>query len=146
MGVFQIQVRYTNICIISFYFIFLGWFIQSQENGITNEYNYSLAPGDNNFVEWSEKSIIKGKQKQFTGLIYIGRPYLTAIDVTERRNLVYNFRSLLSRDKNGSLIAGLYFKVSLNNDKFTIFFQNMGKQRVNMNFSAFMQKDVSIIY
>lgn len=122
---------------------FSGWFIQSQENGITKEYNYTLVPSDNNFVEWNEKTTAKGNQTKFTGLIYVGRPFLTAVDVTERRNLVYNFRSLLSRDQKGHLIAGVYFKVLMNNDEFTIFYQNMGKQRIKMHFSAFMQTEVS---
>lgn len=122
-----------------------GWFIQSQENGITKEYNYSLVPSDNNFVEWKETTTSNGQQKKFTGIIYVGKPYMTAVDVTERRNLVYNFRSLLSRDQKGHLIAGVYFKVLMNGDEFTIFYQNMGKQRVKMHFSAFRQSEVSTL-
>lgn len=122
-----------------------GWFTQSQENGITKEYNYSLVASDNNFVEWKERTTSNGKQKKFTGIIYVGKPFLTAVDVTERRNLVYNFRSLLSRDQKGHLIAGVYFKVLMNHDEFTIFYQNMGKQRVKMNFSDFRQLEVNIL-
>lgn len=70
---------------------------------------------------------------------------MTAVDVTERRNLAYNFRSLLSRDQKGHLIAGVYFKVLMNNDEFTVFYQNMGKQRTKMHFSAFMKPEVSWI-
>lgn len=47
-------------------------------------------------------------------LIYVDRPYQTAIDVTVRRNLVYDFRSLLSRDAKGRVFAGIYFPVLLN--------------------------------
>lgn len=120
-----------------------GWFIQSEENDICKEYNYQLSPNNNSFVEWNEKTTRKGDQENFTGLIYVGRPYLTAVDVTERRNLVYTFRSLLSRDQKGHLIAGIYFKVRKNCDEFTIFYQNMGKQRIKMNFSSFMQPQVN---
>lgn len=102
-----------------------------------------MVPSDNNFVEWKERTNAKGSQKSFTGLIYVGKPFMTAIDVTERRNLVYNFRSLLSRDQKGHLLAGVYFKVQMNVDEFTIFYQNMGKQRVKMHFSAFMKSEVS---
>lgn len=126
--------------------ILLGWFVQSEENGITKEYNYSFVASDKNFVEWKERTTSNGKEKHFTGVIYVGRPFLTAVDVTERRNLVYNFRSILSRDQKGHLIAGVYFKVALNNDEFTIFYQNMGKQRIKMNFSAFCKPLVSIFF
>lgn len=97
-------------------------------------------------MEWNEKTTRNGKMETFTGLIYIGRPYLTAVDVTERRNIMYSFRSLLKRDQKGSLIAGIYFKVANNWDEFTIFFQDMGKQRVKMNFSAFTKTEVGPYY
>lgn len=120
-----------------------GWFIQSEENGIRKEYNYQLSPYNDTFVEWNERTTRNGAQENFTGLIYVGKPYLTAVDVTERRNLVYTFRSLLSRDQKGHLIAGVYFKVLNNNDEFTIFYQCMGKQRIKMSFTAFMQPKIS---
>ncbi|KAI4456228.1 pasiflora 1 isoform a-related [Holotrichia oblita] len=66
----------------------------------------------------------------------------TAIDVTERRNLVYNFRSLLSRDTKGHLIAGIYFKVKDNSDDFTIFYHDGVKQRMKMNFSIFLYPEL----
>lgn len=120
-----------------------GWFIQSSENGIIKEYNYSLVPDDNNYVEWREITTTpNGKQKEFISIIYTGKKYLTAVDVTERRNLVYNFKSLLSRDQKGNLIAGIYFKVLMNSEEFTIFYQDMGKKRVKMPFSAFRQSEV----
>lgn len=119
-----------------------GWFTQSHENDIKKEYNYQFSPHNERFVEWNEKTTRKCVQETFTGLIYVGRPYLTSIDVTERRNLTYTFKSLLSRDQKGNLIAGIYYKVKKNNDEFTIFYQDMGKQRVKMKFSSFLQPNV----
>lgn len=118
-----------------------GWFIQSEDNDIRKEYNYQFTP-HTHFVEWKEKTTRKGKEETFVGIIYVGRPYLTAVDVTERRNLVYRFRSLLSRDQKGDLIAGIYFKLLMNGDEFTIFYQNMGKQRIKLKFSDFMKPEV----
>lgn len=67
---------------------------------------------------------------------------MTAVDVTERRNLVYNFRSLLSRDPKGHLIAGLYFKVKEQTEEFTIFYREQGKKkRKKMGFSMFQDVD-----
>ncbi|XP_060523107.1 uncharacterized protein LOC132700043 [Cylas formicarius] len=120
-----------------------GWFIQSEENNIRKEYNYQFIAAKETFVQWDERTTRGDDQKTFTGLIYVERPYLTAIDVTERRNLVYTFRSLLSRDQKGHLLSGVYFKVKPKMDEFTIFYQDMGKQRTKMNFSAFKQPEVN---
>jgi len=49
----------------------------------------------------------------------------------------------LSRDAKGHLIAGVYFKVKPKCDEFTVFYQNMGKQRVKMSFSSLQQSEVS---
>jgi hypothetical protein len=74
-------------------------------------------------------------------LIYVARPYLTAIDVTERRNLVYNLKSLIARDTKGHITAGIYFPVVLDRDNaqtFTIFHQTTNrKKRVKMAFNKF---------
>lgn len=121
---------------ISIYLLHSGWFLQSRENNIQKDYNYQFSSLNDKFVEWNERTLRNGIQETFTGLIYVARPYLTAVDVTERRNLVYNFRSLLARDPKGHLSAGVYFKVKENCDEFTIFYQDMGKQRVKLNFST----------
>ncbi|GJQ73688.1 hypothetical protein Trydic_g14024 [Trypoxylus dichotomus] len=114
-----------------------GWFVQSEE-GIKKEYCYIFSSVNTNFIEWREKNTKSGVVELFTALIFIERPYLTAIDVTERRNLVYNFRSLLSRDAKGHLVAGIYFKLKDNSDEFTIFYHDGIKQRMKMNFSIFL--------
>ncbi|XP_072398384.1 uncharacterized protein [Diabrotica undecimpunctata] len=119
-----------------------GWFIQSEEGNTRKDYNYQLTPNNKHFVEWNERTTRNGKVDTFAGIIYVGRPYLTAVDVTERRNLVYGFKSLLSRDQKGDLIAGIYFKLLQNGDEFTIFYQNMGKQRIKLRFSDFMKPEI----
>lgn len=119
-----------------------GWFIQSDKPNCKKEYNYSLCADDPDYVEWHEKKTRPGAlERTQVALIYVARPYLTAIDVTERRNLVYNFRSLLARDTKGHVIAGVYFPVVLdmnNAQTFTIFYQTSNsKRRVKMLFSQF---------
>ncbi|XP_019771593.1 uncharacterized protein LOC109545370 [Dendroctonus ponderosae] len=120
-----------------------GWFIESEENNIRKEYNYSFCTAKETFVQWDERTTKNGNREEFTGIIYVERPYLTAVDVTERRNLIYPFRSLLSRDQKGHLIAGVYFKVKLKSDDFTVFYQDMGKQRLKMSFSALLQTEIN---
>ncbi|XP_076634914.1 uncharacterized protein LOC143348514 [Colletes latitarsis] len=119
-----------------------GWFIQSDEPDCKKEYNYFLCANDPDYVEWHERKTRPGALERIqVALIYVARPYLTAIDVTERRNLVYNFRSLLARDTKGHLTAGIYFPVVLdmnNAPTFTIFYQTSnGKKRVKMAFNKF---------
>jgi len=69
------------------------------------------------YVQWS---VWNGSKEPETNLVYIGASYHSPVCVTERRNLVYNFRSLLATDKKGHLLAGVYFKVALQST-FTLF-------------------------
>ncbi|XP_012282688.1 uncharacterized protein LOC105700943 [Orussus abietinus] len=119
-----------------------GWFTQSDEPGCKKEYNYFTCAQDPDYVEWHERETRPGgSERTQAALVYVARPYLTAIDVTERRNLVYNFRSLLARDTKGHVVAGVYFPVVLdlkNEQLFTVFYQtNHGKRRVKMPFFKF---------
>jgi hypothetical protein len=90
-----------------------GFFTQSDEPGCKREYCYTFSHKSENFVTWRERTTRNGQQKYEIHLIYVDRPYKTAIDVTVRRNLVYDFRSLLSRDAKGRVFAGIYFPVLL---------------------------------
>lgn len=124
-----------------------GWFTQSDEPHCKREYCYVLSHHDSNFITWTERVTRAGKQQYEMSLIYIERPYRTAIDVTVRRNLVYNFRSLLSRDAKGRVCAGLYFPVVLNpgDAQVTLFYDSVNDTQVKqkLKFSSF--KDPKII-
>lgn len=92
-------------------------------------------------MEWKEREI-RGDEASFkTSLIYVAQDYMTAVDVTVRRNLVYNFRSLLSRDAKGRVYAGLYFPLVSNVQEahLTLFYDGPNEQRVKakLMFSAF---------
>lgn len=90
-----------------------GFFTQSDEpEGCKREYCYTFSPISDSYIYWGERTTRNGgEQKHEISLIYVDRPYRTAIDVTVRRNLVYDFRSLLSRDAKGRVFAGIYFPV-----------------------------------
>ncbi|KAJ8676224.1 hypothetical protein QAD02_012010 [Eretmocerus hayati] len=120
-----------------------GWFTQSDEPDGKKEYNYTMCQEDPDYVEWHErKTRPSALERTQVALIYVARPYLTAIDVTERRNLVYNYRSLLARDFKGHLTAGIYFQVTQESPSFNIFYQNnRGKKRMKMPFSKFLDID-----
>lgn len=78
-------------------------------------------------------------EKLSQSVIFVEKPFTAPIDVTERRNLVYNFRSLLARNTKGYLTAGIYFSVEEKGPgTFTIFYQDEGiKKRTKMNFVDF---------
>lgn len=80
------------------------------------EYCYQTMVGEK-YVQWS---VWNGSPKPETNLVYIGASYHSPVSVTERRNLVYNFRSLLATDRKGHLLAGVYFKAALQST-FTLF-------------------------
>ncbi|KAH8404002.1 hypothetical protein KR215_007783, partial [Drosophila sulfurigaster] len=118
-----------------------GWFNQSKEPHLQRDYCYSYSQHSDKFVEWKEREI-RGDEASFkTSLIYIAQEYMTAVDVTVRRNLVYNFRSLLSRDAKGRVYAGLYFPLVSNVQEahLTLFYDGPNEQRVKakLMFSAF---------
>ncbi|XP_066991809.2 uncharacterized protein [Anabrus simplex] len=121
-----------------------GWFIQSDEPHCRKEYNYILSENCK-YIVWSERETRGGLEKTSLAVVYVGNPFLNPVDVTERRNLVYNFRSLLARDTKGHLISGLYFKVDYAEGKtekpseFTIFHQAEGAtKRLRVAFSQFL--------
>lgn len=79
-------------------------------------------------------------EKLSQSIIYVAAPFNTPVDVTERRNLCYDFRSVLSRDAKGHLISGIYFPVTLKGaGEFTLFYQNEDgtKIRMKLPFAAF---------
>lgn len=111
-----------------------GWFTQSNEKHCKREYCYNYNIRNPNYIEWCEKET-RGDQQEFkVNLVYVERPYRTAVDVTVRRNLVYDFRSLLARDAKGRVFAGLYFPLILPKNgeqtQFTIFYQGQNNQSV----------------
>uniref|UniRef100_A0A1B6KF53 Uncharacterized protein n=1 Tax=Graphocephala atropunctata TaxID=36148 RepID=A0A1B6KF53_9HEMI len=116
-----------------------GWFMQAQEEHCRKDYNYSFT-ANCNYVVWRVKERRgDGPEMLSHSAVFVARPFLAPVDVTERRNLVYNFRSLLSRDTKGHLTAGVYFPVLDNTSgKFTLFYEvNDVKKRDKMSFSDF---------
>uniref|UniRef100_A0A8D8W8Q6 Uncharacterized protein n=1 Tax=Cacopsylla melanoneura TaxID=428564 RepID=A0A8D8W8Q6_9HEMI len=117
-----------------------GDFTQQFEDNKETIYSYSIHPVDSAYIVWSMVTInhTTGAKDGYQSLIYIGAPFLSPVDVTERRNLVYEFRSLVARDTKGHALAGLHFKVKLDEKlDFTVFYRNVkgDKIRVKIAFS-----------
>uniref|UniRef100_A0A1I8P0V7 Uncharacterized protein n=1 Tax=Stomoxys calcitrans TaxID=35570 RepID=A0A1I8P0V7_STOCA len=114
-----------------------GWFTQSKEAHIQRDYCYSYSKYSPKYVEWKEREIRGDETNYKSSLVYVEQPYVTAIDVTVRRNLVYNFRSLLSRDAKGRVYAGIYLPLVPNTNEahFTLFYEGSNsEQRVKAKF------------
>lgn len=118
-----------------------GWFTQSEEAHVKREYCYTFSSISDDFIEWTERSTRGDHQTHEISLVYVKKSYRTAVDVTVRRNLVYNFRSLLSRDAKGRVCAGIYFPVTENgaDAMFTLFYDGPNDQSVKIKakFSIF---------
>lgn len=123
-----------------------GWFTQMDEPHCRKEYNYTFNQDNPGYVEWQERETRGGIVKCQISLVFVGKPYQDAVNVTERRNLVYNFRSLLSRDQKGHLRAGMYFPIGGRGveEQFTLFFEEgPEKRKTKYKFSSFIStKDI----
>lgn len=68
--------------------------------------------------------------------VFFPQAFLSPIDCTERRNLVYNFKSLLKRDAHGNVIAGVYFALKpFSKGQFSLFYQDGYGQQVDFKMS-----------
>lgn len=95
---------------------------------------------NSNYIEWHERETRGAVTKERLSLIYVAKAYLTAISVTEKRNIVWDMRSLLARDPKGRLAAGIYFPIKKKDQQFTIFFDaNNGKLRKKLKFETFLE-------
>lgn len=79
---------------------------------VVRTYRYRCWPDNPAYVAW-EVTEERGMSspRQHVSLIHVARPFLSGIDVAERRNLAYPFKTLVAREANGRLTCGLYFPV-----------------------------------
>lgn len=94
--------------------LFAGWFTQSEDQFL-KEYSYAFSPHNTSYIEWRERTTRDGSVKRQTSLVFAARPYLDGVNVTERRNLVYNFRLVATRagGSKGDAKSGADFPVAL---------------------------------
>uniref|UniRef100_T1JLG9 Uncharacterized protein n=1 Tax=Strigamia maritima TaxID=126957 RepID=T1JLG9_STRMM len=105
-----------------------GWFVQSRSDKCTKKYCYKLHE-NGRYVEWHTEEIRNGNSKFHTNLFYVEKAFANAIDVTERRNIVYGFRSLLKRNADGQIVAGMYFRLK-ENTTFTLIRTSESGERI----------------
>lgn len=84
-----------------------GLFVQGHTGPSQTEYEYSMI--NSNYISWSVSETKKGLRESHKSLIFSGRHFKSAVEVAERRNLVYTFKSIIRRDLKGKILAGIYF-------------------------------------
>ncbi|MCL4148524.1 UNVERIFIED_CONTAM: hypothetical protein GTU68_056703 [Idotea baltica] len=111
---------------------------------VTKMHNYAFHPNPA-FVLWS---VVETKEGEVTSngfsLIHVTRPFLSAVDISERRNLVYPFKSLLHRNQDGDLTCGLYFRIqSVEKARITLFYVDgdEARQEAKVPLSFFLTRD-----
>ena len=106
--------------------------------------SYKLFDGNSNYVVWNLLKSINGEEvKDSDNVILINKPFLSGLDIAERRNLVYPVKTLLNRDKRGTLTSGLYIVLKpIGSAKLTLFFNNISGEQVKVNvpMSYFLDK------
>ena len=106
--------------------------------------SYKLFEGNSNYVVWNLLKSINGEEvKDSDNVILINKPFLSGLDIAERRNLVYPVKTLLNRDKRGTLTSGLYIVLKpIGSAKLTLFFNNASGEQVKVNvpMSYFLDK------
>ncbi|KAK3874757.1 hypothetical protein Pcinc_020321 [Petrolisthes cinctipes] len=82
----------------------------SSRPGLTRTYHYLSWAANPGYVTWNVTTQPKdGPATHHVSLIHVARPFLSHVDVAERRNLAYPFKTLVARDPSGVLTCGLYF-------------------------------------
>ncbi|ODN01706.1 hypothetical protein Ocin01_04981 [Orchesella cincta] len=107
---FFLSCPYGTHTFLTFFPSFKGCFMQEDNGRKKKEYDYTVTSPD--YVSWNVTETKSDYQTGWTNLIFVGRPFLSGIDFAERRNLLYDFKSLLQRDCKGQLLAGLYFSTN----------------------------------
>uniref|UniRef100_A0A131YDJ8 Uncharacterized protein n=1 Tax=Rhipicephalus appendiculatus TaxID=34631 RepID=A0A131YDJ8_RHIAP len=105
-----------------------GHFVQSHTAKSTKEYCYeALGEG---YVLWRVTETRMGSSKTWDNVLYVGGAFQSALSYSEKRNLLYDFRTLVARRNGHGPTAGVYCKLDeLNrNPVFTLFYNKDGRR------------------
>lgn len=81
-------------------------------SGVTNKTNsYYFHESNPAYVIWQVIKESRAGTSSTVSAVHISKPFLSGMDIAERRNLVYPMKTLINRDRNGNLLSGLYFNL-----------------------------------
>ncbi|XP_064091441.1 uncharacterized protein LOC135205080 [Macrobrachium nipponense] len=119
----------------------------STRHDVVRTYRYNYLPGSSTIIAWTTREERPGKPDVVTSnRIHPKQPFLSCVDIAERRNLIYGFKSLLGRDSKGQLRWGLYFAVKECSEASVTFFHQEGDKPTHKKFpmSCFLTEDVGV--
>lgn len=114
-----------------------GHFVQSNTAKSVKEYCYEAM--GSLYVRWRVRETRAGHTKQWDNVLYVGAAFQSALAYSEKRNLLYDFRTLVARDGAGPC-AGVYCKLNEvnRNPVFTLFYTKGGvRAEVKLPFYLF---------
>ncbi|KAG8198512.1 hypothetical protein JTE90_017377 [Oedothorax gibbosus] len=104
-----------------------GWFLSAETAKAKKEYCYAA---DGTYIKWHVKETRSGKVNTWTNLVFVGRKFLSCVGVSEKRNLVFNFRTIVARNRDGPF-AGIYCNFE-GDERFTFFYNEVDQKRVEV--------------
>ena len=123
------------ICCFAHLWVNAGWFKPGGTARSQRMYNYTLHPSGR-YVLWDVKETRRGVETCESALIYTHQGFVSPVDCTERRNLVYTFKSLLKRDSRGNVLAGVYFPLKpMDCGQFHLFFLDHNQKQIDFKIS-----------
>ncbi|OQR71848.1 hypothetical protein BIW11_03894, partial [Tropilaelaps mercedesae] len=110
-----------------------GRFVQSDTAKSRKEYEFSWK--NDGYVHWRISETRKGHMSTWSNLIYTRGSFESSLGYSEKRNLLYDFRTVVARDERGPC-AGVYVKFNEPNwsAHFTLFYKDEHGERTESKF------------
>jgi len=86
-----------------------SWFFYSKSTRCVREFNYEIL--DSRYILWKTRENKNNRIDEWTNLVYVGRFFQSFVNVTEKRSLLYKFKSLVIRNRKGAK-SGVYLDIS----------------------------------
>ena len=84
----------------------------ARNGNATSTYTCAFYMPNPGYVTWKVTKTVDGKEKySFVNVIHITKPFLSGMDIAERRCLAYPTKALINRETNGELKSGLFFNI-----------------------------------
>lgn len=123
-----------------------GHFVQSHTSKSTKEYCYeAVCEG---YVLWRVTETRMGRSKTWDNVLYVGGAFQSALAYSEKRNLLYDFRTLVARRDGRGPTAGVYCKLDeMNrNPVFTLFYTKDGQRtEAKLPFALFGRNAADVV-